>query len=697
MNGSSKILPTHLNRQAVVYLRQSDPKQVRQNRESAINQRALSGRLRELGWKGNQIAVIDGDQGTSAKHTAGREGFQRLAADVGLGRIGIIMGYEVSRLARNCADWHRLLELCALFDTLIGDSDGIYHPRDFNDRLLLGLKGTMSEAELHSLRLRLDAGRLSKAQRAELVQPVPTGLLRVSDGSVILDPDQSVQDRIRLVFTKFLDLGSGSKVLKYFVSNELQLPRRQTSGLYAGEVLWKAPTLSALHSILKNPAYAGAFAYGRRQADPTRQTPGRPASGRLRRPQAEWLALVQDVYPAFITWQEYEQIQRTIEENQQRMQAERFTHKGGIRQGAALLTGLVRCAKCGHTMRVSYKENRFQYKCDAARGELGKASCQFLSGNRIDEAVLSEFFRVLEPAQIDALEQVSQKEAAHHREQVKHLQQEVTRLEYAAARAERQYNHVEPENRLIAATLEKKWEQALEELEHARTRLAEAEQSQPRAVKIPSSLREAFTDVGRRLPDLWPQLSAEARKSLIRTLVERVNVLRDADGVAQIRIVWRGQLVTETRVQVPVHSLRYSETEKQIAERIRELTAAGVSHEQVVATLNAEGLVPCRGGSFTPQIVSKLKKRYGIVSNLEQLRRNGTLPGAETIRQMAQRLKTDPSWFYRKIRTGEIRIQKDPCYGCYLFPRDKETVDQLRQLKKGAVAHVSIPKVHHDG
>lgn len=243
MNGSTKISPNHLNRQAIVYLRQSDPKQVRQNRESAINQRALKERLHELGWKQSQISIIDGDQGVSAKHAAGRESFQQLVADVGLGKMGIIMGYEVSRLARNCADWHRLLELCALFDTLIGDSDGIYNPRDFNDRLLLGLKGTMSEAELHSLRLRLDAGRLSKARRGELVHHVPTGLLRVSDGCVILDPDQAVQERIRLVFTKFFEVGSAQKVLKYLVSNGFKLPRRQTSGLYAGEVLWKAPAL----------------------------------------------------------------------------------------------------------------------------------------------------------------------------------------------------------------------------------------------------------------------------------------------------------------------------------------------------------------------------------------------------------------------------------------------------------------------
>ncbi|NIR02752.1 MAG: recombinase family protein, partial [Gemmatimonadales bacterium] len=318
MNGCTKIQPTHVQRQGVVYLRQSSPKQVLRNPESAVNQRALKERLLELGWKRNQIVVIDDDQGRTAKHAAGRDGFQNLAADVGLGKVGIIMGYEVSRLSRNCADWYRLLELCALFDTLIGDADGIYHPGDFNDRLVLGLKGTMSEAELHSLRLRLDAGRLSKAERGELRQQLPTGLVRTPEGRVVFDPDRSVQARIGLVFHKFLELGTVTKVHRYFGRNGLKLPRRQTSGLYAGDVLWKAPAAAAFYSILKNPAYAGAFAHGRRTADPTQQIPGRPATGRRRRPQSAWTALVQDIYPAYISWDTFEQMQRTIEQNRQK-------------------------------------------------------------------------------------------------------------------------------------------------------------------------------------------------------------------------------------------------------------------------------------------------------------------------------------------------------------------------------------------
>ena len=501
MNGSAKIQASHLNRQAVVYLRQSSPKQVLHHRESAVNQRALRERLLNLGWKKNQVTVVDEDQGMSGKHASGREGFQKLEADVGLGKVGILVGYEVSRLARNSADWHRLLELCALFDTLIGDTDGIYNPRDFNDRLLLGLKGTMSEAELHSLCLRLSAGRLSKAKRGELVHHLPTGLVRTEGGTVILDPDKSVRERTALVFAKFFELGTVRKVLRYLARNELKLPRRQTSGLYAGQIVWKDPCGSTLHSILKNPAYAGAFAYGRRTSDPTRQIAGRPATGRLRRSSSEWIALVKDIYPAYITWDQYEQIQAMIAENRQKME-NLFARKRGIRGGAALLTGLVRCGHCSHAMHVAYEERRFQYVCNGARNKYAKPSCQYLTGRAVDEAVLKEFFEALRPTEIDALERVAAKQAERHDELVHQLEQEAARLEYEARRTEKQYQCVDPENRLIAATLEKRWEAALEELEQARTRLADARQTIPAPLVIPRELREAFVDAGRRLPEV---------------------------------------------------------------------------------------------------------------------------------------------------------------------------------------------------
>ena len=419
--------------------------------------RNLRDRLSRLGWRKDQILLIDEDQGQSGKQAVGREGFQALVADVSLRKVGIIMGYEVSRVSRKCADWHPLLELCGLFDTLIGDADGIYNPRDFNDRLLLGLKGTLAEAELHSLRLRLDAGRLSKAGRGELAQSLPTGLVRDQNGVVQFDPDQSIQGRTRLVFAKFRELGTARQVMCYLVAHSLKLPRRQITGPHAGVVLWKEADAQMLLSLLKNPAYAGAFAYGRRRVDRHAQVAGRYASGRTRQRRSEWQALVPDVYPAYITWEEYEQNQARIEENRQKM-AERLSRKQAIRSGAALLTGLVRCGLCGHAMRVIYKDYGHQYQCKAWTSKCAKPNCQYLAGKPIDKAVVQEFFSVLQLAEIDALQRVDARQMEHQHELEQHLEQEVKRLDYAAKRAERQYDNVDPENRLIASTLESRWE-----------------------------------------------------------------------------------------------------------------------------------------------------------------------------------------------------------------------------------------------
>ncbi len=697
MNGSTKILSGHLGRRAVVYLRQSSPKQVLHNQESARNQRALQEGLLELGWKPEQVSVIDEDQGQSATQTAGRVGFQALAAEVGLGKVGIIVGYEVSRLSRNCADWHQLLDLCALFDTLIGDVDGIYHPRDFNDRLLLGLKGTMSAAELHSLRLRLDAGRLSRALRGELVQHLPTGLVRQGDGGVIFDPDQSIQERIRLVFPKFQELGSIQKVLTFLVHNGLQLPRRQTSGLYAGQVLWKDASAAALASILKNPAYAGAFAYGRRIADPTRRVPGRPSTGRIRKPRDEWTALIQNVYPAYISWPEYEAIQRRIAQNAERMQ-QQLAASQATRSGRALLSGLVRCGKCGHAMHVGYKskENRFQYSCQSARSAYRKRACQYLSGRELDQAVTTAFFEAIQPAEIDALERLSAQQAETHHELIRELKRDVQRVEYAAHRAEQQHDAVDPKNRLIAANLEDKWEAALYAFEQARNKLDVALGETPAPLNIPMPLRKAFADVGRQLPDLWPQLSNDARKSLLRTFVTQVNLLRGPDGVVQVRIVWQGRLVTETQVRLRAFTLRDTEVERQTAERIRDLADAGLNSESISVELNQEGRHPCRGESFTAGIVAKLMRRYGILSNKSQARR-GNLSFAYTMTEIARLIDRHPSWISRRIHQGAIEISADPIYNCYLFPKTQTIINQLQQLRDREIRHVKIPAVHING
>ena len=373
---------------------------------------------------------------------------------------------------------------------------------------------------------------------------------------------------------------------------------------------------------------------------------------------------------------------------------ERLTRRQALRQGAALLTGLVRCGMCGHTMQVAYKDGRrFQYMCHAAQARYAKPNCQYLSGRAIDDAVVREFFRALQPAQINALERVSAQQAGHQQELIQHLEQEVKRLEYAAARAERQYNSVDPENRLIAATLEKKWESALAEREQAKARLAEAQARVPQPVAIPPELRETFADAGRRLPEIWPKLSAEAKKRLLRALVTGVNLHRDDNGMVQIRIVWCGGLVSEHQVHLPVSTRRRSEIEKKIVARIEELAEQGLRDEALAERLNQEGYYPCRGAAFTPQIVLKLRSRYGIRVGLGRLRR-GDRPHGYT---MARILGVDPAWIYRALYDGRLQIERDIHFGCYLFPHTQNAVEQMKRLRKGEVCHVSFREEHCDG
>jgi DNA invertase Pin-like site-specific DNA recombinase len=441
LSGQYKITPAHLQRLAYIYVRQSTFKQVRENRESQLYQYHLSETAQALGWSQERIRVIDADLGHSGRESESREGFKELVAEISLGHVGIIFGYEVSRLARNNRDWYHLMDLAAIFGTLLADGDGIYDLKLHNDRLLLGLKGTMSEAELHILRQRLDGGRLTQVKRGEYRQHLPTGLVRQADGSVVKDPDDQVRHVIELVLTKFAELGSCRQVLRYLRREKMLLPRHQTAGLYKGELLWKVPSDAAIYEIICNPAYAGAFAYGRKQKDPTRHDPGRPATGRLKRPLNEWLHLQQGVYPAYISWEQYLANQERLHQNALHYQEQQQQAQGIARSGAALLQGLARCGQCGCVMKLTYRHVH-RYHCDSLAKRFGESRCLSAPGPSVDEVVVQAFFEALQPAQLDALEAILKEQQLERHRLAQHWTDRLKRAQYEARLAERQYQLV---------------------------------------------------------------------------------------------------------------------------------------------------------------------------------------------------------------------------------------------------------------
>lgn len=488
---SDLISPRHLARSAVIYVRQSTLQQVISNQESQRLQYALKQRALDLGWLAEDIVIIDSDLAISGASTQGREGFKDLAAKVSLGQVGIILSTEVTRLSRNCTDWYPLLDVCGYMSCLIADRDGIYDPGSPNGRLLLGLKGQMSEMELHMIRSRLTTGLLNKARRGELALKLPIGLIRDKNGIVQKNPNQEVQSRLHLVFTSFLQEKSASKVLRLFNAQGLRIPRHDRFG----DLIWKNPSVAAILSTLKNPAYAGAFVYGRTKT--VRPPAQRPTQIKL--PMEEWRIHVSDKYPSYISWQTYEKIQIILKDNY--AEYDRNKSRGCPRPGSALLHGLVYCGECGHKMVVQYK-NSPRYICNALRQQWGSPVYQYIPADAVDKEVVEAFFAALSPVEIDiyarALEQKKKGD-----EQISHAKaQQIERLRYEAALAKRQYMKVDPENRLVASELEKRWEAALRDLKQAEDSLEQLKLAPATPLKITAELKEAFSQLGRKLPTI---------------------------------------------------------------------------------------------------------------------------------------------------------------------------------------------------
>ena len=610
MSEIDKIKPSHHSRMALVYVRQSSAAQVEHNRESTLRQYALAQRAAALGWPQARITIIDDDLGLSGSSAHQRGGFARMAADVALGHVGLILGLEVSRLARNSADWYRLLDLCAMTDTLIGDADGLYHPSLFNDRLLLGLKGTMSEAELHVLRARLDGGIRNKAARGELRRGLPVGFVwGDSDGEVLLHPDEAVSGAVRAVFERFAEFGSARRVWLWFRSEALSFPTQPHARAPIG---WAAPTYTAIHHVLSNPVYAGAYTYGK-----TRRERFVDEHGNIQRrirhlPREQWSVLIKDHHKGYIDWSTFEANQARLATNT-RPQAHQSG--GAVRQGAALLQGLATCGHCGRKLHTHYrgKNQAPGYHCSNKSIVDGRGVyCLNVGGVQIDEAVVNAFLSAVAPAGLAASMRAAELLQADHDGALAQWRLAVERADYEVQRAERRYRAVDPDNRLVARGLEAQWEQCLRALEQARSELTRREQLRPQ--QLTPAQRERVSALGRDLPRLWeaPSTSLRDKKELLRTLLEEVGVSVYREQYrALLKLRWRGGLLTECDVSLPRSRPAAVRTDEDTVGLVRRL-ALHHDDAMIASILNRQERTTAYGLRFTQNLVGNLRRSWGI-------------------------------------------------------------------------------------
>lgn len=678
---SSKIRAWHLERQALVYIRQSTVQQVQDHRESTARQYALEQRAVALGWPKDRVLVIDEDQGHSGQSVEGRLGFQRLLAEVGLDHVGIIFGLEMSRLARSNKDWHQLLELCAIFRALLADQDGIYDPTDYNDRLLLGLKGTMSEAELHILRSRMYQGLLNKAKRGEVFNHAPLGYIKRAHGDLAIDPDEQVQGVVRLIFDQFDRLGTLQGVLRYLVQHGIRVPIRPHHGERRGELAWHRPNRVTLQNLLRHPLYAGYYRWGHRQVDPRRKIAGRPSTGRTLQAPKECLVLLEGRCPAYITTERFWA-------NQAKLDANRQAHVRATRHGPSLLGGLLTCGRCGRRLMVQYTNGAtgLRYVCHRGVTDYGEPPCQSLSGNRLDALVRAEVLAALEPAALElhlsaAADLEQERERLHD-----HWRQRLERSRYETERARRQYQAVEPENRLVARTLESAWEKSLQELRFLEEEYDRFGATQPRV--LTSAEQEQIGALAQDIPKLWhaDTTTVGDRRQIVRLLIDRVTLeVHGETEQVSVRIHWSGGATSEHALTRAVQSYKQLSDYTALWQRICDMSDDGLSHVTIAACLNAEGhRPPKRAERFTGTMVSGLLTKRG---------RSGPRPAALSARgllkqeewlvsDLARKLSMPSATLRRWRQAGWARARKLPIPGGHWAywapPRELRRLSKLR-------------------
>jgi DNA invertase Pin-like site-specific DNA recombinase len=695
---SPKLRAWHIDRSAFVYVRQSTPQQVVEHHESTARQYALADRAVALGWARDRVTTIDDDLGKSGQSIEGRPGFQRLLAEVALDHVGLILSLEMSRLARSNRDWHQLLELCARFRVLLADADAVYDPADHNDRLLLGLHGMMSEAELHVIKERMYQGKLNKARRGDLLGVPPIGYVRLASGEWAIDPDEQVQAVVRLIFDQFDRETTLHGLLRYLVHHGVRIPVRPNHGPNRGGLEWRRPNRATLQNLLHHPTYAGAYRYGHRPVDARRKQPGRPTTGKLIRRPEDCLVLIRDRLPAYITWDRFRA-------NQERLEANRARHDspGAPRQGASLLAGLLRCGRCGRRMIVRYSgsKNRHSYNCTRGSSDYAEPLCQSLSGPVLDVLIAGRVLAAVEPAALEAsLAAVAEVERGRS-ELTRHWQLRRERALYEVDRAARQYQACEPENRLVGRELERRWEEALKSQRQLDDEFARWQRTAPG--RLSPEDEKAIRSLAADLPAVWGAATTTPaeRQRFARLLIDHVRVIVDkASERVDVELDWVGGLSESHTLSRPVKRYDLQADYPQLVARLRAWCAEGQSAAGIADRLNAEGFrPPKRAERFTRGMVQRLLWHLDLARRAPHgsrsgLGRNEYRPGG-----LARRLGISRDTVRRWLRAGWVTSRRD-AEGHHVIWADASELRRLEELHrlprnwatKGRLAELTKPR-----
>ena len=662
---SDKIKPHHIERKAILYVRQSSTFQVQNNVESQKLQYAMRDRLCSLGWC--DIEVIDEDLGRSASGTVTRVGFERMVAEVCLGQVGAVAAREVSRFARNSREWQKLVEVCRVVDTLLIDQEMVYTPRQSNDRLLLGLKGSLNEYELDLLRQRSVEARREKAKRGELIVASPAGYVKGED-RLEKDPDRRVQERVMLVFSKFFELGSARQTLLWFLEHGVQVPVSAPRN----QVVWRRPRYTTIYNLLRNPAYAGAYAYGRTEHC-MQYEQGEPRRRSRRKPRLQWWALIRDTHEGYISWKQFEEIQHLMTHN-----AHRSDRPGTAKRGLALLAGLLRCRRCGRKVMVAYTGNGpyvLRYVCRRSALDNGEPPCIRFAGLGLDAAISGEIMTVLEPAAIEAAFLATEQETLQREEILSVLKRELEAARYSARRAEKQYEATDPDNRLVASELERRWNEALQKVQQLEMRIEEALRERP---DVPAT-REEFEALAGDLEAVWshPETDARLKKRIVGTLIEEVVVdVAGQTGEIIAVIHWKGGVHTELRIPHRRRGYSRAHTPPEIVDAVRVLVRV-CSDDTIAGALSRSGLLTGMGNRWTRERVTSLRSHHGIPPySAQRCEAEGWL----TLTEAADHLQISGITLRLAIERGEIEAEHPLASGPWVIHRRALETEQAIQL-----------------